>query len=370
MDLRRYLIHYGQLAQATYDAFNFERASKYAGGCYFTKQSIFREVGLEQGNPFKYNPTKFIYATTETPLPESFVLTSHSTEPWAKDTNWMGYVAVATDEGKALLGRRDIAIAWRGTVEESEWINDFNFPLTSASPLFGPNTHGAQLHSGFLSIYTSKNPDSPYTDTSAREQVLAEVKRLLEKYKDEETSITITGHSLGAALATMSAADIAVNGFNQLKEKPDKSCLVTAFGYGSPRVGDKNFKELLNSNQALHILLTRNALDVVPYAPVTGYTTVGEELLINTLKSDYLKHPGDESAWHSLEVYLHGVAGTQGIHGDFNLVIKRDIALVNKYLDAARDEYLKPVKWWCLRNKGMVQTKQGSWLLEDHELGC
>lgn len=77
-------------------------------------------------------------------------------------------------EGVAALGRRDIAVAWRGSVLESETANDGDILQVSASPVLGPyaaTNAGAMGHRGFLSVYTSSDKDSMYNKTSARDQV-------------------------------------------------------------------------------------------------------------------------------------------------------------------------------------------------------
>ncbi|PHU26292.1 hypothetical protein BC332_04624 [Capsicum chinense] len=199
-DLRQYLIHYGQMCQAIYNAFNNEEASKYRGTSRCSKKNLVTRVGLDKNNTYKYEITKYVYSASDVPSETEKV----------KQSNWIGFVGVATDEGKVALGRRDILIAWRGTVLVSEWNDDFENSLVQPTEIFGENTNNIL--------------------------VLEKVKRLLNQYKEEEVSITVTGHSLGSSLSTLCAIDIVVNQIN--KEFP-----VTAFVFACPRVGEENFKE-------------------------------------------------------------------------------------------------------------------------------
>ena len=104
LDLRRTVLRYGEMAQATYDAFNRERASPHAGLSRFARARFFDRVRL-LAHAAAYRVTRFLYTTSSVAVPEAFILKSVSRSRRCRESNWIGYVAVATDEGKAALGR-------------------------------------------------------------------------------------------------------------------------------------------------------------------------------------------------------------------------------------------------------------------------
>ncbi|KAK8933311.1 Phospholipase A1-II 1 [Platanthera zijinensis] len=380
-DLRRHVINYGELSQAVYDAFNDDKLSRFTGAPRYGRRDFFHKVFLTAGRPYEYRVTKFLYATSGLELPEGIILKSLTKNWKMQESSWLGYVAVSTEKGTAAAGRRDVLIAWRGTVRPLEWVNDIDFKLVPADEIVGSGSsngggggggaggYGAKVHEGWMSVYTSKGPaNSTFSKTSAREQVLKEVRRLIDLHQDEEVSITLTGHSLGAAVATLTALDIVAHDLNKPTCRKDRAAPVTAIVFASPRVGDAAFKKSFEGlAPELRLLRVTNAPDLVPKYPLLGYADIGVELAVNAQESEFLKSPGGPAGWHSLEAYMHGVAGTQGSKGGFKMEVDRDIALLNKYMDAVKDEFLVPVSWWVVENKGMVQGAEGHWRLEDHE---
>ncbi|CAN6338457.1 unnamed protein product [Urochloa humidicola] len=359
LDLRKSLISYGELASATGYGFNKEKKKGWPhyGLCMYGHGDLLTKTGVADAR--HYSVTKFVYATAELVL------------GLFKETTWMGYVAVATDEGVAALGRRDIVVAWRGTVTDFERAKDFlEFVPAPAESVLGSVAADypcARVHSGFLSMYTTRNADSELGKTSARDQVFEEVRRLVELYKDEEISITVVGHSLGASLSILNAVDLVSNGVNTASSGLSRPpCPVTAIAFACPHVGNQPFKDAFDSFKDLKALHVKNKIDPVPnfmkWLPDLGVT-----LPIDTSLSPYLKDPINTA--HEPECYLHGIAAVQGTAAaaGFDLVVDRDVALLNRAADALKDEYPVPPIWWVAEYKSMVKNDKGKWELKDFE---
>ncbi|KAJ9698036.1 hypothetical protein PVL29_007240 [Vitis rotundifolia] len=374
-NLRKEIIRYGEFAQACYDSFDFDPHSKYCGTCKYQGAHFFQKLDMADRG---YQISRYLYATSNINLP-NFFQKSKMSSVWSPHANWMGYIAVTTDEKEIKrLGRRDIIIAWRGTVTYLEWIHDLKDILHPAHFRDDPNI---KIESGFHDLYTKKENNCKYCSFSAREQVLAEIKRLVERYKDEEISITITGHSLGAALALLSAYDIAEMNLNVR----NKSRIpISVFSFSGPRVGNLKFKERCDE-LGVKVLRVINVHDKVPTVPgiITNekflfqkyiedtisfpwsYAHVGVELALDHTHSPFLKPTNDLGCAHNLEAHLHLVDGYHGKDRKFSLATKRDIALVNKSCDFLRSEYGVPGNWRQDENKGMVRTSDGRWVLPE-----
>lgn len=375
LDLRKLILRSGDFIQATYDAFNNDQNSKYCGSSRYGKSSFFQKVMLE--NASNYKVIFFLYGTARVSVPEAFILHSLSRDSWDRESNWIGYIAVTSDEVARNSGHREIYVVWRGTTRNYEWINVFGAAPVSAKVLLSQETvkevTGGDTSSdddddenegmprvmrGWLTIYTSDNPKSPFTKTSVRTQILKKVNALLKVYKDENPSVVILGHSLGASLSILSGFDLVENG---VKDVP-----VTAIVFGSPQVGNKAFNERLKKFTNFKVLHVRNVIDLITLYPggLLGYVdTAGTELRIDTRKSPSLKDSKNPGDWHNLQAMLHVVAGWNGGKGEFEMKVKRSVALVNKSCDFLKDEYLVPGSWWVEKNKSMVRREDGEWVM-------
>ena len=148
----------------------------------------------------------------------------------------------------------DVFVAIRGTEGVWEWLQDFKF-----LPVPFPKVAGAGLtEDGFTSMYLSFSLTLGPTPT-----FMADVEALLPA----NAKVTVTGHSLGAALATLFALDMSVNTKFQ----------TTAYTLASPRVGDLTFHNLFN-HVVPDAFRVANRLDIVPKTPPPlFYFHVGDE---------------------------------------------------------------------------------------------
>ncbi|CAL8992373.1 unnamed protein product [Prunus brigantina] len=227
--LQQEIIRYGDFVTACYKAFDLDPNSKRYLNCKYGKKNMFREVGLESCG---YEVTKYIYATPDINIP---------IQNGESCGRWMGYVAVSSDDAVKRLGRRDIVITFRGTVTNPEWVANLMSSLTPARLDPHNPRDDVKVESGFLSLYTSDESESKFGLGSCREQLLSEVSRLLNKYKGEELSITLAGHSMGSSLALLLGYDIAELGLN--RENSRRKIPITVFSFGGPRVGNSGFKQ-------------------------------------------------------------------------------------------------------------------------------
>lgn len=147
------------------------------------------------------------------------------------DTN--GYIGYTTSQST-------IYVAFRGSESIANWISNLDAVLTSY-----PLCLNCNVHAGFYAA--EKNVISG---------ILAEVKRLKGLYPTYK--IVVTGHSLGAALATLTVMDIDAAGLGP----------VQLFNYGSPRVFDGVGSAYVSGKLSVHSRVTHHK-DIVVHCPTS-----------------------------------------------------------------------------------------------------
>jgi putative lipase involved disintegration of autophagic bodies len=193
------------------------------------------EVVDLSGNPVipgrSYKVLKTLYACD---MATDFNPTRPGTEGWKT----MGIVAANEADTK------DVFVAIRGTLTVWEWLQDAKFLLRP----FGRVAGAGLTEDGFTDMYYSMS----FSASNCDGDFIKDLTALLPS----GANVTVVGHSLGAAVATLLAFDLAAN----------TTFVPTLYTLASPRVGDLTFSQVFN-----HIVRdayrVANRLDVVPKVP-------------------------------------------------------------------------------------------------------
>jgi len=165
---------------------------------------------------------------------------STDVDPHLGDVVTFGFLGISQKTG-------ELVAVVRGTDTILEWMHDASF-LMVPSPING--AHG-YTEDGFTSVYKSLRVQPANGSLAARDSIRG--------YLDtrQATSVTVCGHSLGGALATLLTLDVALN----------TSCRTpTAYTYASPRTGDHIFAGAYNAAIPASYRIA-NRQDLVPKLP-------------------------------------------------------------------------------------------------------
>ncbi|CAM9528177.1 unnamed protein product, partial [Ectocarpus fasciculatus] len=142
-----------------------------------------------------------------------------------------------------------LIVCFRGSDSETDWRMNFLMSQTEY-----PAGSGCYVHSGFLVQWVS---------------IEAQFKQMLQNFMDTRgeglREVVFCGHSAGGQCACKKILD-------------QRGLPVKAVTFGSPRLGDENFKQTVESSVDItRIVLDRDAITRVP---VFGYQHVGKPIQI------------------------------------------------------------------------------------------
>lgn len=149
-----------------------------------------------------------------------------------------------------------ITVVFRGSESKYDWYYDLALLKTKLHD-------NVYVHGGF---HSQLHGDKMYS------KLCAEVFELASANRDYE--IYITGHSLGAALATLFGYELA-------REDYLKESKVTVVSFASPRVGNWDFRESFDAQENLTHYRITNDRDVVTAVPMIFFHHVGINIAVS-----------------------------------------------------------------------------------------
>eukprot|EP00462_Mataza_sp_D1_P009813 CAMPEP_0175154326 /NCGR_PEP_ID=MMETSP0087-20121206/20269_1 /TAXON_ID=136419 /ORGANISM="Unknown Unknown, Strain D1" /LENGTH=280 /DNA_ID=CAMNT_0016441181 /DNA_START=32 /DNA_END=874 /DNA_ORIENTATION=- len=179
-------------------------------------------------------------------------------------------VKVFTDsktEGQAFVGssvaENSIVIAFRGSCNLPNWITNLNYTKKSEYP----KCSGCEVHGGFYAAWLALQ-DGIVADVLARKKAMPGAR------------IFVTGHSLGAALAVLAAAELHYS---------HSLSIEAVYTFGEPRTGNSAFASFYNQGTHISWRVTHNR-DPVPHVPlhIMGFQHIATEVFYNEDSSSYV----------------------------------------------------------------------------------
>jgi hypothetical protein len=166
-------------------------------------------------------------------------------------------------QGFVAIKNKSIYVVWRGSESKKDFQNDASIDKVSFIE------EGEKVHIGFKYCWESVLGDTYDAIDTA-----------LENLQGETTDIVVSGHSLGGAVATLYAYSIK-------KHYPHYNVRATTIG--SPRVGNKVFKENYDKSEIDTLRIVHNN-DLVTHTPYIGFYHVNYQVRLdnngNKLKKD------------------------------------------------------------------------------------
>lgn len=168
-----------------------------------------------------------------------------------------------------------LVIAFKGSDSKDDWMKNFRLlhddkllSWKKQSPSSG--RINGRVHSGF---HTAVNSN------------LSNLKCLVKKKHSQEfRKIILTGHSLGGAIAILTAAAFS--------KDDDFCCKKIVYTYGSPRVGDTKFRVYFDASKDINHYRFEYGYDSVPHLPLARpFNYIGKILEAGFLVPEY-QHTG------------------------------------------------------------------------------
>lgn len=217
-------------------------------------------------------------------------------EEWGFDS--VEFFPIGSTEAFITADSEKIIVAFRGSDGLEDWLHNLKLdlvhdstqqpssepgPKALQSSIDGPMNSLIQgkVHAGFLKMIGAVGQDM--RQTIGRLKVQAH-------WRGKELAVWFTGHSLGAALATLAVAQLRLV----------NESIQGLYTFASPRVGDRTFAHYFNTDFGFKTFRVVNKNDLIPRTPLRslGYHHVGQLYYFDRMGQ---LHPNSRAAFRLLD---------------------------------------------------------------------